>query len=65
MKKEKMKKNKKHIKYTEELRQDPVVEASLKLGIKVMSLEKETDSDGESVFTLSVLNPEYDLKDNS
>lgn len=61
MKKEKLKKNKKHIK---ELHQDPVVEASLKLGIKVMSLEKETDSDGENVFTLSVLNPEYDEKYN-
>lgn len=64
MKKEKLKKNKKHIKHTEELRQDPVVEASLKLGIKVMSLEKETDPNGESVFTLSVLNPEYDEKYN-
>lgn len=64
MKKEKLKKNKKHIKHVKELHEDPVVKASLKLGIKVMSLEKETDSDGENVFTLSVLNPEYDLKDS-
>lgn len=64
MKKEKLKKNKKHIKHVKELHEDPVVEASLKLGIKVMLLEKETDPDGENIFTLSVLNPEYDEKYN-